>query len=132
GTPKDDWLSKSGYFYLPRGEKRGKLRVRTPMQPVLLKTNIPYVMVFSCWVSILETLQWQYDSSENAYYPRGYRLIYRKVTEEWTPYYDQSFLFAEFGNPPLPKPEPPPPIEHFAVPSSFPGQYSLKRGHRWG
>ncbi len=116
GTPKDDWLSRSGYFYLPRGKKRGKLRVRTPMQPVLLKTNIPYVMVFSCWVSILETLQWQYDSSENAYYPRGYRLIYRKVTEEWTPYYDQSFLFAEFGNPPLPKPEPPPPIEHFAVP----------------
>ena len=35
GTPKNDYLSRSGYFYLPKGKTRGKLRVRVPMQPDL-------------------------------------------------------------------------------------------------
>ncbi|GAJ12147.1 unnamed protein product, partial [marine sediment metagenome] len=45
----------------------------------------------------------------------GLRISTDDSGETWTVHYNDDHLFAEFGTPPLPKPEPPPPIDNFAV-----------------
>jgi len=56
---------------------------------------------------------WKYDK-DNSYYPRGNRLFSLDDGATWTSYPDSDHIFAEFGNPPLPSPDPPPPINNFA------------------
>jgi len=124
GSSQDDWLSKSGYFYLKKGVSSGKTRVRAAMQPYPLKQGTLYIMVLGCWTSLFENLDWQYDSSGNQYWPRGWRMEYSKNTGIWTAFNDQCHLFGEFGTPPLPQPEPPPPIDNFAIVGTFPRHFS--------
>lgn len=59
-------------------------------------------------------VRWR-GQSAGATYPRGQRLSSSDGGASWTPHPDSDCYFVEFGKPPLPKPEPPPPIDHFAT-----------------
>lgn len=56
---------------------------------------------------------WLYDK-DDATYPRGLRISSPDGGITWTKHYNDDHIFVEWGNPPLSKPDPPPPIQHFA------------------
>lgn len=119
GSP-DGWnISEGAFFYFPTKDLTGKWRVRVPMQPVLLEKNKLYLIELKCWASIFEKLRWQYDKGDATYFLRGWRMLKNEITDIWTPHYDDCHIFAEFGTPPLPKPDPPPPITNFATLNIF-------------
>jgi len=64
GTPLEYPISTSGYWYRRKEKPSGKTRVRFAMEPVLLDTSSFYIMVLSCFVSILEKLEWKYDKGD--------------------------------------------------------------------
>lgn len=90
-------------------------RVRFSMQPYLLDTDTYYVIIVSNFPPLGgNPASWQYDAGD-ATYPRGHRISTNDGGETWTQHYYDDFIFAEFGDPPLPKPDPPPPIDNLAV-----------------
>ncbi|MBA7634559.1 hypothetical protein ES703_42145 [subsurface metagenome] len=108
--PQDDYpIGKGGYSW------PGKIyRVRFPMTPITLEKDSYYAILVTSSPSIFDIApSWQYDN-DDATYPRGIRIFSDDSKDTWTKHYNDDHLFAEFGKPPLPKPEPPPPIEHFA------------------
>lgn len=90
-------------------------RVRFSMIPFLLEMPARFVIIVCNFPALLgNPASWQYDKGD-ATYPRGYRISSADGGDTWTNHYNDDFMFAEFGDPPLPKPEPPPPIDNFAT-----------------
>jgi len=90
-------------------------RHRYKMSPVTLYFGVTYAIVIRVDpADPIFTIFWQYEQWTGNY-PRGERLLSNNNGVTWMKFPTDDHIFAEFGDPPLPKPEPPPPIEHFAV-----------------
>jgi len=113
--PQNDYpIGKGGYSW------PGKLyRVRFPMETLTLHTDSYYAILVTSSPGLLEVApSWQYDK-DDATYPRGLRIFSEDSKETWTTHPNDDHMFAEFGTPPLPKTDPPPPIEHIAPVNIF-------------
>ncbi|GAI21982.1 unnamed protein product, partial [marine sediment metagenome] len=89
-------------------------RVRFAMEKVELNPASYYAMLSTASPSIFEAgPEWQYDK-DDATYPRGVRIYSDDSKETWTKHLNDDHIFTEFGTPPLPMPDPPPPIQPFA------------------
>lgn len=89
-------------------------RVRFRMKPVLLYKGSRYVIVAGNYPPLLgSSAYWLYDK-DDATYPRGHRISTPDHGATWVDHLDDDHIFAEFGTPPLPKPEPSPPIKLWA------------------
>ncbi|MBA7708617.1 hypothetical protein ES703_117520 [subsurface metagenome] len=85
------------------------------MDPVILTAGTEYVIVWHAFaIDQAWHMRMHYDNGD-ASYPRGIRLLSSDGGTTWTPHPDDDYIFCEFGNPPLPAPEPPPPVKNFAV-----------------
>ena len=119
GYPTGSPIS-TGYYYEPSTYPRIiPRRCRFKMTPVMLYAGVQYAIVIR--VNPIEpafTIFWQYQA-DTGDYPRGRRLFSTDNGVTWTPYSNDDHIFGEFGNPPLPKPEPSPPIDNFALPDIF-------------
>lgn len=112
--PWGDCLSRNQYI---TEQKCGWLttgRVRFRMQPFLLERPSKFVIIVSNFPPLGgNEAYWQYDK-DDATYRRGIRISSNDGGATWTEHFNDDFMFVEFGNPPLPKPEPPPPISNIA------------------
>lgn len=101
----------------------GSKRVRFTMSPFLLRAGTEYAIVlYEHLPAVFGAIAWLYDK-DDATYPRGYRISKPGELLDWQTHAADDHIFTEFGNPPLPKPEPTPPVGHFA-PLQI--KYSLK------
>jgi len=108
-------ISESIRYYAKDWNLFNVFRMRAQMTPIRLVAGIEYVIVIHAFALDFDHyMNWEYDKDE-ATYPRGIRLISNDSGNTWTPKPDQDHIFCEFGEPPLPKPEPPPPVEHLAI-----------------
>lgn len=113
--PYGDALSRNRFTVEKKSGTIATGRVRFSMQPYLLTTDFYYVIIVSNFPPLGgNPASWQYDK-DDATYPGGLRISTSDGGETWTKHYDDDFIFAEFGDPPLPKPDPPPPIDNIAV-----------------
>lgn len=108
-------LSRNRYIV----EKKSGLfttgRVRFSMQPHILDPIDYYALVVSNFPSLGgDIASWQYDKDDGAY-PRGHRIFSPDGGATWSQHFFDDCMFAEFGNPPLLKSEPAPPIDNFAA-----------------
>ncbi|MBA7638326.1 hypothetical protein ES703_45980 [subsurface metagenome] len=95
--------------------KPGLQRLRSKMQPYSVKAGQIYcIKIYGLGTLPEHTFFWEYDK-DAATYPRGHRIWRDNDTLPFIHYHDQDYIFCEFGRPPLPKPDPPPPIDHFAT-----------------
>lgn len=117
GQPVGDALTFSRKATIQKEIALQSTRVRFSMLDTLLQAGQRYIIVLHFWPLILPFHYWGNDKSGQAYYPRGWRMLRYAGAPTWTPLYDECHIFAEFGTPPLPKPEPEPPIPKFAIPS---------------
>lgn len=90
-------------------------RFRCKMTPYLLAKGEYYALLLDAPpIPYPVRDAWLYDKGD-ATYPRGLRLLTEDGGITWTKHYNDDHLFAEWGDPPLPKPEPPPPISYQAI-----------------
>lgn len=108
-------LLSSGSIPAPRASIGETIRMRAKMTPFQLTAGFPYVLVFEGLpFPFPNNNRPQYDA-DDATYPRGHRMSTNDFGNTWTQHLTDDLIFAEFGAPPLPKPEPPPPIDNFAA-----------------
>lgn len=113
--PAGDYISRNRFTVEKHSSILTTGRARFSMQPVLLHEDAYYCIVASHFPPLgAASAYWQYDA-DGATYPRGMRISTVDAGATWTVHYGSDHIFAEFGTPPLPKPEPPPPIKHFAI-----------------
>lgn len=113
--PTGDYISRNRFTTESASWLLGTGRVRFSMQPFTLIKDNYYAIVAGNYPGLLGTsAYWQYDA-DGAQYPRGLRISSPDHGDTWEIHYDSDHIFAEFGTPPLPKPEPPPPIPNFAA-----------------
>lgn len=113
--PWGDYLSRNRYIVEKKSGSLTTGRVRFSMQPVLLYTDLYYVIVVSNFPPLGgSSAWWQYDKND-ATYPRGIRISSPDSGNTWTTHFNDDFMFAEFGIPPVPPPPPDPPIDNIAI-----------------
>lgn len=113
--PFGDYLSRDRHIVEAKSGVFNTGRVRFSMVPYTLTTDFYYVIIVANYPGLLgNPASWQYDK-DNGSYPRGHRISSPDSGATWTQHYHDDFMFAVFGDPPLPKPEPPPPIDYFAT-----------------
>jgi len=116
GQPLGNHISSSASYHIQKEIILIPTRVRFRMTRTLLQEGQHYIIVLRHQFPLIAEPSWGNDKDDQTYYPRGWRMHHLVGTPTWTPYYNQCHIFAEFGTPPLPKPEPEPPIENFAIP----------------
>lgn len=113
-NPFGNYLSRNRYTTEKHCSLLTTGRARFSMQSVLLLKGLRYAIVAECYPPLGgNAYHWQYDK-DDATYIRGKRISSTDGGVTWTKHDNDDHLFAEFGYPPLPKPEPPPPIVNFA------------------
>lgn len=98
-------------IFLPPAKVRARFQLDTPM--TLVKDHIYSIHMRRALGHIGPDNQWLYDK-DDATYPRGHIIFSEDGGHTWTHFENSDFIFCEFGDPPLPKPLPIPPISHFA------------------
>ncbi|MBA7615165.1 hypothetical protein ES703_22442 [subsurface metagenome] len=120
GQPVGPELSFSLSYTFQKGTILLSQRVRFRMKSTFLQQDQRYIITWHFPIPVPYWIFWGYDSADQAYMPRGWRMTRGITDPTWTPRYDQCHIFCEFGDPPLPTPEPPPPILPFAIPAYTP------------
>ena len=92
---------------------------RVFMSPAVLSKGTTYAIVaYLSEPAVIGAVNLAYNDNFGAY-PRGLRLHKGGAEIDWVKHGSDDHYFCEFGTPPLPKPEPEPPIEHFAIPGIY-------------
>lgn len=98
--------------YLPPTQARVRFHLDTPTS--LVEGHIYAIQIRQALGHVGPNNQVLYDK-DDATYPRGHIIFSDDGGNTWTHFNNSDFIFCEFGGPPLPKPEPAPPIAHFAT-----------------
>lgn len=109
-------ILSAGSIPAPSADLIGKTtRLRAKMSPYSLVKRQYYALV--AWSRPFPSFMPHYllYDKDDATYPRGMRISSPDHGATWTAHFNDDLIFTEFGNPPLPTPEPPPPIENFAT-----------------
>ena len=113
--PKGGVLSHASHHLSFDWPWAGHKIIRFTMTPYACIAGTEYaIVVYQQLPALADNVKWYYDNGD-ATYPRGFRISKASEFEDWTTQGSDDHIFAEFGEPPLPKQEPLPPIQHFAV-----------------
>lgn len=114
GLPTGDPVSQATSVVFPISGITFLDRYRFKMTPVTLYFPFRYAIVIRVDPKVpIFAIFWQYEAISGNY-PRGQRLFSGNNGVTWMSYPADDHIFGEFGNPPLPKPEPEPPIINIA------------------
>ena len=112
--PFGSCLSRDRFSYYEKAGVWGSTLLRFNMEALQLRPFEYYVILVKNAPPLPSTpSSWKYDK-DDAQYPGGVRIISTNSGADWTVKYNDDHMFAVITDPPGAKPEPPPPVEHFA------------------
>jgi len=115
GIPGGFILSKSWGVVKPLPPVGTAGRVRFRMGRVEVTAGQAYVILIRSATSLPPVSSFMLIDRNDATYPRGHRIIQNSWLWQWSDLLGDDIIFTEFGDPPLPGPDPPPPVEKQAT-----------------